>query len=655
MKKLFTLVTAIFILGNIIAQPIGWSHSRVISVTENSGSNIGDYQLGITFDSQTLITAGEMNAAGTDLRFGTTCTTIDLNYWIESGINTPTTKVWVKLDTLFASSTSNIYMFYGNSSATTSSSINGTFFGPQSGTDSVQNTTLSGSADAQRGFRFAPTEDVLVTAFGKYEPTGIAKYITLFDFVSQTILRQEQVSGPVATYTYGNTPPIWLTQNTQYLLEIFSPAGNDAYYFGASPQMGQHMVYFDMRYCNGCTQNTFPTNILGGMHYGYVDFLYYTKRNVTPAPTYSIGGPFDVNLGVDSVYCGSIVLDAGNTGSTYAWSTTESTQTITVTSSGTYGLLITTPDNCVASDSVDIVINTNPTVDLGVDSAYCTGTILDAGAGFTYLWNDLSTSQTLDATGSGNYSVQITDGNMCSGFDTVVVTVYGLPTINGAATPNTVCTGDTVDFEGTGGISYIWDNGIVNGLNAVATGGNFIVTGTDANNCVNSDTVFVTVNTLPTVDFSFATDSVCISSGLVALSGGAPAGGTYTGTGVSGSNFDPATGVNNYVLTYTYTDGNGCVNSDTENLLVSPCLGIDEMVFGNVTIFPNPTTGLLNINVGKFSENMVINLFDMLGKVVLNTKLQNKESILQLNVMPGMYILEIRSGNQFLRKQVTVQ
>ena len=40
-----------------------------------------------------------------------------------------------------------------------------------------------------------------------------------------------------------------------------------------------------MRYCNSCTQNTFPTSILTSYHYGNPDLMFYYKQNVTPAPT----------------------------------------------------------------------------------------------------------------------------------------------------------------------------------------------------------------------------------------------------------------------------------------------------------------------------------------------------------------------------------
>lgn len=655
MKKYLFLFIFLFNIISAFSQPIGWNHSRTISITENSGTNVFNYQLRIIFDSQSLISAGQMNSDGSDLRFGTLCDVSNLNYWIESGINTPTTVVWIKIDTLLANQTRDIFMFYGNTSAFSSSTVNGTFFGPHSSTDSLASGGSGGAFNSQRGFRFSPNVDILVTSFGKREPNGTTRFVTLFDFVSQAILAQIQVSGPAAQYSYAPiSNPMWLTQGTQYVLQLYQGSA-DGYYFGSSSQIGQHLTYLDMRYCNSCTQSTFPTSTLSNFHYGYPDLWYYTKNNVTPAPTYNISEPFSVNLGVDSSYCGSTILNAGNPGSTYTWNTSDISQTINVVSSGNYYVTVVNALNCIASDSIDIIINPNPIINLGNDSSYCNNVILDAGAGYTYLWNNLSTGQTLNVTTTNQYSVIVSDTNNCSGTDTISITIFNLPTVIGIATPNTVCSGDTINFQGSGATSYAWSGGVINGLNPVTIGGNYIITGTDVNNCSNSDTVLITVNPLPTVNFNFTVDSICSSSGILPLSGGSPSGGNYSGLGVSSNTFNPSIGAGSYVITYTYTDSNGCENTDTENMIVSACLGLDENIFGEITLFPNPTDGIVNVYIEKFDENYEVNVYDMLGKKIMTTQLQDNKSIIYLDVIAGVYIIEIRNKTQIVRKQITVQ
>jgi len=86
------------------------------------------------------------------------------------------------------------------------------------------------------------------------------------------------------------------------------------------------------------------------------------------------------------------------------------------------------------------------------------------------------------------------------------------------------------------------------------------------NGCTIGDTVTlnITLNALPVVSFS-GLDSVYDINidGPVTLTG-APPGGTFTGNGISGDQFDPAAaGLGDHTIVYSYTDFNGCTNTDT--------------------------------------------------------------------------------------------
>jgi len=211
--------------------------------------------------------------------------------------------VWVRVSSLPANATTRLFVFTGNNAAAVMSSPIATFdadtpaangSGGNSATAQVSGANTGGVINSQRGFRFSPNEDVLLLQVGKNEPNGSTRYITLFDFATQAILLQTQVSGPAAQYSYADVAPIWLTQGTQYLLELYQGA-TDGYYFGASPQIDPHLTFYDMRYCNSCTKDTFPTNSLGGMHYGYSDFTFVYRKHATPEPgAGALGTPLGV-------------------------------------------------------------------------------------------------------------------------------------------------------------------------------------------------------------------------------------------------------------------------------------------------------------------------------------------------------------------------
>ena len=268
------------------AQPAGWSQAIPIAITENSATASTGYQMRFVLDTSAMAP----NAA--DLRFGADAAGVTLlDYWIESGAGTASTVVWVKLPALAASGTLTIYMFSGNPAAVTASTVN-VFDFTDTTTNSATNQVATGGSGgatlSQRGFRFTPNEDVLLTQFGKREPNGTTRYITLFDFATQAIVAQQQISGPAATYAYTDAnQPVWLTAGTQYILTLYQGA-TDGYYFGTSSQMSSKLTYGDMRYCNSCTENTFPTSFLSNYHYGYPDFQFRTKQALSPAPTYAV-------------------------------------------------------------------------------------------------------------------------------------------------------------------------------------------------------------------------------------------------------------------------------------------------------------------------------------------------------------------------------
>lgn len=275
------------------AQPAGWTFVQPFAVQESSGATLSNYQLRLTLDTASMVGAGQLRADAADLRFGVDSAGATLmDYYVESGANTASTVVWVKLPSLPASTTTAFFLFGGNPVASSASTLNVFDYVnalANSATNQVFGGGLGGVTDSQRGFRFKPNQDVLLTELGKNEPNGTTRYITLFDNATQAILAQTQVSGPAAQYSYtALVQPVWLTKDTEYILQIHQGSA-DGYYFGTSSQINPLLTYIDMRYCNACTQNTFPTSTLSDIHYGYPDFQFRTTSQVIPAPSYALG------------------------------------------------------------------------------------------------------------------------------------------------------------------------------------------------------------------------------------------------------------------------------------------------------------------------------------------------------------------------------
>lgn len=228
--------------------------------------------------------------------------------------------------------------------------------------------------------------------------------------------------------------------------------------------------------------------------------------------------------------------------------------------------------------SITITVNALPSINIFGATSTCYGDSvnLNASGGISYSWNTGDVTAGIWATpfSTTSYTVIGTDANGCSNAAVQTINVNLLPfvTINASAT--TVCMNDPVTLSGQGALFYAWDNGITDNatFNPTATL-MYHVTGQDANGCENMDSIQVTVNPLPTITLAPFSD-VCATGASLFLSGGAPAGGTYSGSGVSAGIFSPSfVSPGTYAIAYDYTDANGCTNtSASANITVVPGL-----------------------------------------------------------------------------------
>lgn len=257
--------------------------------------------------------------------------------------------------------------------------------------------------------------------------------------------------------------------------------------------------------------------------------------------------------------------------------------------------------------------------------------LVGTGAAFTPTATSGITTYYVTATNNGT-------SNCTSAATLVDVTFNTLPVVSANASFTTVCEGEDVTLTGSGASVYIWDNGVVNGTAfAATTTTTYMVTGTDVNGCENVDTVTVTVNPAPNVSMT-PLPTVCVNAANFTLDQGSPAGGTYSGTGVSGTDdFDPATaGVGVYTITYTYADSIGCSASATADIEVDGCINVDEIVGSEIVLYPNPATTIVTVQSDATITEMV--LLNLSGVVVAKT---NENQISVADLASGMYVLSI--------------
>lgn len=262
-------------------------------------------------------------------------------------------------------------------------------------------------------------------------------------------------------------------------------------------------------------------------------------------------------------------------GTSFLWSNGLTNQSINVspTINTTYTLTVTDINGCTASDNVAITVNPLPTANAGIDQSICMGSFatLSATGGLYYQWNNNGgNTQTINVNpmSTTNYNVTVTDQNGCSASDQVVVTVNPLPNAN-AGIDQTICNGNSASLTASGGVSYLWNNGLMSPFINVSpiTSTIYIVTVTDMNGCSASDQVIVNVNPLPFANAG--TDQIVCQGGTIYL---AASGGIYYAWSNGLGNNQGVTANPTVTTTYivTVTDANGCSASDNVTVNVNP-------------------------------------------------------------------------------------
>jgi len=382
---------------------------------------------------------------------------------------------------------------------------------------------------------------------------------------------------------------------------------------------------------------------------------YTVTVNALPAVT--------VSSNVSSVCIGgSATLTAGGA-STYAWSSggTTGVEVVTPANTTTYTVTGTDVNGCVNTASVTVNVNALPTVALGADITQCGGTAtLDAqNAGASYVWSDNSTNQTLVVATTGTYAVTVTDVNGCVDSDTIDVTINSNPNVSLGADV-TQCGGLIILDAQNVGSSYVWSDNSTNQTLVVSASGTYYVDVTDANGCQGSDTITVTINTMPTVTGTASPSTVCLDDANVTLTG-SPAGGTWSGPGVTGNSFDPSVGIGTQTLTYSYVDTNGCAGSADVTVSVNACVGVAENTLATgVNVYPNPNNGVFTLAINANVGDVVIEMVDMQGRVVYAANENNvqagftKQITLETQAS-GLYMIRITSATEQHTLRVSVQ
>jgi hypothetical protein len=566
----------------------------------------------------------------------------------------------------------------------------------------VNGATIGMTAIAGNSYTWSPASGLSSTTIANpfANPTATTTY---------TVSSTNPITGCTATdqivVTVNNTPPTAnagldanVSCNTNVggaLLGTPTVAGNS---YSWTPSTGLNSSTLSQPTANPSTNTTYNLMVMnassGCMSTDQVD----VTVNTTPA---------SANAGTDgSVNClnNGTGFGLGSTpiaGMTYAWTPSTGLSSATAanplanpTVATVYTLTATNAaSGCTATDQVTVFINTQvPSVDAGLNQIICAGTLVtlsgNGSVGATFQWdNGVQNGVTFVPTATTTYTLTATAANGCSSTDQVIIAVNSLPSINAGIDVQS-CNGSPVTLTGTGALTYTWQPAVQNGQAFIpVNSSSFVVTGTDANNCQQTDTVQVNVgqSTSSTLNES-ACDAYTINGQSYTQSG------TYTQiiNNTSGCDsiitlnlimeFSPITPVitltNGVTMTvdaqanaslqwincsditpiagatgttftasvngvYAVVASNAC-GSDTAECSTVNSVGLETLSSNGVSVFPNPTNELLSVQVPLDFLGSQWNLVDIRGRQVLNGQVDIEQFQLNLSDLArGTYWLSL--------------
>lgn len=324
----------------------------------------------------------------------------------------------------------------------------------------------------------------------------------------------------------------------------------------------------------------------------------------------------EVNAGEDESICmGDEITLSGSGAVSYTWDN-EVLDGIPFapTASATYTVSGIGENGCTNTDEITVTVH-HPVVNAGSDQVVCAGeslTLSGKGAS-SYTWdNGVTDDVPFVPTETATYTVTGIDEHGCSDTDEVTVIVQALPSVE-AGTDLLICPGESVTLSGSGAISYTWDNGVTDEVPFTpATSAIYTVTGTDANNCKDTDQVSVDIKNINSAvsvsGLTLATDATGATFRWIDCMNNEPI------AGETKAEFTPAM-FGSYAVEITQ---DGCT-------ILSSCVDLSitniEQMAMEIEVTINPTPSARTITIHSSHENFEeVSIRDINGRMVFAKK-----------------------------------
>lgn len=275
-------------------------------------------------------------------------------------------------------------------------------------------------------------------------------------------------------------------------------------------------------------------------------------------------------------------------------------------------------------------------------------TITAQGAS-SYTWSNGSTATVIVVTPTVNTTYTVSSSNsVCQKSNTIQIATLPNPTITLSANQTDICIGQTITLVVNGAQTYSWNTGsnstIIN--ESPTTNTFYAVSGINSYSCSDTKSIGITVHPLPLISLSSSQATICQGESAILNASGAS---SYTWNAIPGSfslNISP-----NQNTTYVVIASSpfGCLNQDSITQFVNICTDINSLKLEEsfISIFPNPTKSLVNIELGSNCTSSHFEIYNSIGQKLfsqLNTELIFQHDLTTYDA--GLYYLKILANGK---------
>jgi hypothetical protein len=359
-----------------------------------------------------------------------------------------------------------------------------------------------------------------------------------------------------------NSNNINVTVNATPTASIITAGGTTTFCAGSTVTLSGNV---GGTWSNGATTPTITVNTSGNYFVTNSNNCGTINSNTIAVTVNPLPNPSVIAASGPTTICSgsTVILSGNNNGGT--WSNGATTPTITVSTAGNY--FVTNSNSCgnINSNTINVVISTGPvasTITASGATTFCAGNTVTLNGNNGGTWSNGATTASIIVNTNGNYYVTNTDACGSVASNNISVTVNPLPIAASivANGPSSICNGNSVEL--TGNIDGIWSNGAVTPNITVTSAGTYFVTNTNSCGSINSNSITVTIDSLPLPAIISAVGSTTICAGeTVILTGNL--------NGIWSNNETSPAIVVSTSGNYYVTNTNGCGNSLSNQITVT--------------------------------------------------------------------------------------